>query len=156
MTDGGLCPIVVKMSDATAEDLLAFGIRTKRHDDGGPYFKSEHGLLWKGAVSVCVYDNGLVGLWVGHHVNAREWRMVAGIAERSFNGGAAMCRREKWERLRKSSKRKVGYYRTYYWIRVDKGAEYREIWEAASGVDAMDIEGAQLLGIEREASANAA
>lgn len=123
-----LHPVWVKAVEPT--DMSQFGIRFKTTHDS-PTFIVDSGQVWKSACWVCLYDDGRIVVWAEGHLTHREMGTVRGLAERTFTGGSRMCRYEKWERLRKTTKRRQGFYRTHFYIVADDGEMTRRVHDAA-------------------------
>ncbi|NMO03122.1 hypothetical protein HH308_18070 [Gordonia sp. TBRC 11910] len=75
-------------------------------------------------------------------MSTREMRTVYGLVERAFRAGTAQCRRDGWERCRKSKHRPQGYYRFHYYVRADDrdpNARSASVAIAAQGPDVDDL-----------------
>ncbi|WP_341258208.1 hypothetical protein [Gordonia malaquae] len=94
-----------------------------------------------------VYDDGRILVNYYKHLTAGELEVVYGLAERAFKGGAQACRREHWQRVRKSKARPVGYYRLPFMVRADQGGSFASIIAAAAMPD-VDRDLEMLVGSE--------
>lgn len=136
-------------------DMSEFGIRFKT-EDRPPTYLVDDGQVWRSACWVVMYDDGRIVVWAAHHLTNRELETVYGLAERTFNGGSRMCRYEKWERLRKTAKRKQGYWRMHYYVRADGGDAQKVADAALMCQPETELRRQDALGIERQLAADEA
>ncbi|MET4166107.1 MULTISPECIES: hypothetical protein [Gordonia] len=91
-----------------------------RVDGDEPVFRFRDGRLWKSACWIKVWDDGRVLVVAEKHLTARQFRVVAGLAEEYWRGGPAQCRVERWRRIRKCKNRPVGSWCSDFWVVADR------------------------------------
>ena len=123
---------VVAVRRSEPSDLSQFGITVKQRNES-PTYTAEDGVVWKSACLIYVWDDGRMTVVVLTALTERELGVVYGLAEDVFSAGVAKCKYEKWTRLRKTNRRRIGGYRVHYYVRADDADPHKKWMSAAMG-----------------------
>lgn len=138
----------------TITDLSALGITVKHRPDRPDFvWDDATRTVWKSAGWIILRDNGTVSASYEDHLTEKELLVFYGGIERAYTGGARLARFERWKRRRPSSKRKIGYWIHYVYVRIREGEAFDQIEVAMSAPPHRERIAASGEAIERELSA---
>lgn len=115
-----LVPLYVRVSDPVAEpNLTALGVRFRWHDELQPEFQydADTATLWLWAAKINVWDSGLIVCGGPGFLRRPGWERAHGIVLGHVEDvwrGDHDPKRERWQRLRKTTKRQGGYTEHLY------------------------------------------
>ena len=100
----------------SATEFARFVTRT----EAAIYRFDDMGRLWKSACWIKVWDDGRVFVSMEHHLTKGQRDVVGGLAEKYWRGGPALCRVEKWSRVRQTKSRPVASRVAEFWVQPDR------------------------------------